>query len=74
MKISGERRLSHDLNQEQMELPATYIYWSTDVELYSKLLLLVGEATKGYNKVNNKTQNRRRKTLQENRTFLKKKK
>ena len=29
MKISGERRLSHDLNQEQMELPATYIYRST---------------------------------------------
>ena len=76
MKVTGERRLSHDLNQGGMEIPATYIYRSTDMDMHSKLLILVGEATEGYNKANNKTKNelntkrRRRKTFQENRNFF----
>ena len=43
MKIIGERRFSYNLNQGGMELPATYIYRSTDIDRYSKLLILFEE-------------------------------
>ena len=41
MKIIGERRFSHNLNQGGMEPPATYIYRSADIVIHSKLLILV---------------------------------
>ena len=50
VKIIGERRFSHDLNQGGIELPATYIYRSVDVDIHSKLLIFVGETMEVYNK------------------------
>ena len=47
VKITGERCFSHDLNQDGIELPATYNYTSTDLGMHSNLLILVGEAMKG---------------------------
>ena len=43
VKITGERRFSYNLNQGGMELPATYIYRSADIDRYSKLLILFEE-------------------------------
>ena len=37
-----------------MEVAATYIYRSTDMDMHSKLLILVGVAMEGYNKTNSK--------------------
>ena len=54
MKIIGKRRFSHDLNQGGMQLPATYIFRSTDVDIYSKLLILFGETVEVHSKANNK--------------------
>ena len=54
MKIIGERRFSYNLNQGGMELPATYIYRSTDIDRYSKLLILFEETMEVWNKVDNK--------------------
>ena len=37
-----------------MDLPATYIYRSTYIDIHAKLLLLVGETMEVYHKANNK--------------------
>ena len=50
VKIIGERRFSHDLNQGGIELPATYVYRSVDIDIHSKLLTFVGETMEVYNK------------------------
>ena len=54
MKIIGERRFSYNLNQGGMELPATYIYRSADIDIYSKLLILFEETMEVWNKADNK--------------------
>ena len=54
MKIVGERRFSYNLNQGGMELPATYIYRSADIDRYSKLLILFEETMEVWNKADNK--------------------
>ena len=54
VKIIGERRYSHTLNQGGMELPATYIYRSADIDIHSTLLILVEETMEVWNKGNNK--------------------
>ena len=54
VKIIGEKRFSHDLNQGLVELPATYILRSTDTDMRSKLVILVGEVMEVYNKTNKK--------------------
>ena len=48
--------------------PATYIYRSADNDIYSELLILVGETIEGYNKANKaksklKTKQKKKKTL-----------
>ena len=55
VKIIGERRFSQDFNQGRMELRATYIYRSTDMDVHSKLLILAGEIMEEYNKANSTT-------------------
>ena len=49
VKITGQRRYSRDLNQGGMELPVTYVFTSTDVEMHAKLETLVKEAMEQYN-------------------------
>ena len=51
MKISGDRRFPHDLNQIGMELHATYTFLSTNADMHSKVIELVGKTVKEYNKV-----------------------
>ena len=50
VRITGERQYSDDLEQGGMELPATYIFRSTDEDMNSKLPTLIGEAMQGYDK------------------------
>ena len=38
----------------EMDLPATYIYRSTYIDIHAKLLILVGETMEVYHKANNK--------------------
>ena len=54
MKIIGERRFSYNLNQGGMELPATYIYRSADIDIYSKLLIVFEETKEVWNKPDDK--------------------
>ena len=49
VKITGQRRYSWDLDQGGMELPSTYVFTSTDAEMYAKLEMLVKEAMEQYN-------------------------
>ena len=58
MKISGDRRFSHDLDQGGMELPATYTFTSTDADMH-KLIKLVGKAVEEYNKVRSENDTKR---------------
>ena len=43
MRITGERQYSNDLVQGGMELPAKYIFRSTDKDMNSKLPTLIGK-------------------------------
>ena len=43
MRITGERQYSNDLVQGGMELPAKYIFRSTDKDMNSKLHTLIGK-------------------------------
>ena len=49
-RITGERQYSEDLGQGGMELPAKYIFGSTDEDMNAKLPTLIGKAMQEYQK------------------------
>lgn len=49
-----ERRYLHGLKQGDTEFPTTYIYRSTDMDMHSKLQIIVGETMERCNKARKK--------------------
>ena len=49
-----ERRYLYGLKQGGIEFPTTYIYRYTDMDMHSKLQIIVGETMERYNKARKK--------------------
>ena len=55
VKITGKKQFSKDLPQGGMELPALYVFKSTNLVMHSKLPDLVSDAMKTYNDAKSNT-------------------
>lgn len=55
VKLIGDRRFPHDLNQIGIEFSAAYTFLSIDADMHSKVIKLVRKVVNKYNKVRSET-------------------